>query len=301
MARNYTPASKGGTWGDGRNLPQITEADGSYSEGIAAFLRAWNENTLAYQKLIVDPASGALKVTGVGTSTVTATDLDIRNLSSGQDSVSAVQGTSPWVVSAAALPLPTGAATETTLAAIQTLVDGLATAGETQPVSLASLPALAAGTNNIGDVDVLSMPAVALDAGTLAALETIDLGATSLAALETIELGASTLSALESVTAVGPLTDTELRAVDVDVIVTAEPATAAAQATALPDVLKAIGVWDGQKVLPLAARNVSGLGVAQVEDDSVRRLLEQVLIELRVLNNNFAVVNDIEHNLETRR
>lgn len=66
----------------------------------------------------------------------------------------------------------------------------------TQPVSLVSVPthavtqsgawnvgvasALPAGTNNIGDVDVLSLPAisgtVALDAPTLAALETIQVG-----------------------------------------------------------------------------------------------------------------------------
>lgn len=43
MARNYNPSAKGGTWGDGRNLPQIAESDGSYSEGIAALLRGWNE------------------------------------------------------------------------------------------------------------------------------------------------------------------------------------------------------------------------------------------------------------------
>lgn len=38
-------------------------------------------------------------------------------------------------------------------------VEGVA-GGVAQPVSLASLPALAAGTNNIGDVDVLTMPVV---------------------------------------------------------------------------------------------------------------------------------------------
>lgn len=38
----------------------------------------------------------------------------------------------------------------------------------TQPVSVASLPALAAGTNNIGDVDVLSLP-LAFDAGAVSA------------------------------------------------------------------------------------------------------------------------------------
>lgn len=38
-------------------------------------------------------------------------------------------------------------------------VEGVAS-GTAQPVSLASLPTLAAGTNNIGDVDVLTLPAL---------------------------------------------------------------------------------------------------------------------------------------------
>lgn len=43
-------------------------------------------------------------------------------------------------------------------------------------VDVTRLPALPAGTNNIGDVDVLTLPAVALDAATLTALETITIG-----------------------------------------------------------------------------------------------------------------------------
>jgi hypothetical protein len=43
----------------------------------------------------------------------------------------------------------------------------------TQPVSGTVTANLAAGTNNIGDVDVASLPAVALDSATLTALETI--------------------------------------------------------------------------------------------------------------------------------
>ena len=90
-------------------------------------------------------------------------------------------------VSAASLPLPSGAATETTLSALNTkvpanltvtatrlLVDG---SGVTQPVSgsvsvsnfpatqnVAVTSALPAGNNNIGDVDVASLP-VAFNAG----------------------------------------------------------------------------------------------------------------------------------------
>lgn len=86
----------------------------------------------------------------------------------------------------------TGVATEATLAAIQTLIDSLATLAETQPVSLASVPSHAV-TGPVTDaqlrasaVPVSIAAAVALDAGSLAALETIGLDAATLAALESI-------------------------------------------------------------------------------------------------------------------
>lgn len=90
-------------------------------------------------------------------------------------------------VSAASLPLPTGAATQTTLAAI--------------------LAQLAAG--------------IPLDAGSLAALESITVGGT-------VELGATSLAALESITATGPLTDTQLRATAVPVSAASLPLPAGA-------------------------------------------------------------------------
>ena len=65
-----------------------------------------------------------------------------------------------------ATPVPNSGTTElgvTSLAALETIQVG-------------SLPAIPAGTNNIGDVDVVTMPAVALDVATLAALETIQIG-----------------------------------------------------------------------------------------------------------------------------
>jgi hypothetical protein len=95
------------------------------------------------------------------------------------------QATQP--VSAASLPLPSGAATETTLAALNTKIPALGQAAmaastpvviasnqsaipvsgtfwqATQPVSLASLPALPTGTNTIGSVkltDGTNVPAV---------------------------------------------------------------------------------------------------------------------------------------------
>jgi hypothetical protein len=103
------------------------------------------------------------------------------------------QATQP--VSAASLPLPTGAATATLQSAQGVVLDsidarlaGTVVVGDgggsltvdgtfwqaTQPVSLAALPSIPAGTNNIGDVDVLTLPAVTIAAAqTLAAVTSI--------------------------------------------------------------------------------------------------------------------------------
>lgn len=67
-------------------------------------------------------------------------------LASNQSAIPVTQGTSPWVISAASLPLPTGAATETTLASLLTLVGfqarintlGQKTMAASTPVVLAS-------------------------------------------------------------------------------------------------------------------------------------------------------------------
>ena len=64
-------------------------------------------------------------------------------------------------ISAASLPLPSGAATsakqDTEIASLATLAG--AVAGTEMQVDVLTLPALPAGTNNIGDVDVLTVPA----------------------------------------------------------------------------------------------------------------------------------------------
>lgn len=63
------------------------------SDSVGAFVRAGDDGTL------IGHVSDALKVSLTNTSVVvTATDLDIRDLNSATDSVTAIQGTSPWVV-----------------------------------------------------------------------------------------------------------------------------------------------------------------------------------------------------------
>lgn len=70
--------------------------------------------------------------------------------------VTANAGSGTFAVSAASLPLPSGAATETTLSSL----DGKVTACNTGAVTISA--ALPAGTNNIGDIDVLTLPNVTL-------------------------------------------------------------------------------------------------------------------------------------------
>ena len=78
------------------------------------------------------------------------------------------------IVTAASLPLPSGAATEATLTDIETLVQSLVNAlvsVATDRLRADIISALPAGTNNIGDVDVLSS-ALPSGASTLAEQQT---------------------------------------------------------------------------------------------------------------------------------
>lgn len=70
------------------------------SDSVGAFVRAGDDGTL------IGHVSDALKVNFSNTTiAVTATDLDIRDLAFATDSVTAYQGTSPWVVSATDLDI----------------------------------------------------------------------------------------------------------------------------------------------------------------------------------------------------
>lgn len=60
------PVNKGTGWSNSRNLPQVAESDGTYSEGVSAWVKAWNTVTLAYQKLSANNATGGLEVHVVG-------------------------------------------------------------------------------------------------------------------------------------------------------------------------------------------------------------------------------------------
>ena len=161
-------------------------------------------------------------------------------------------------VSAASLPLPTGAATQATLAAIQTLVDALTTPSDTQPISAASLPLPAGAATQATLASVLSALQAALTV-TATNLDIRDLSS----AIDSVAVtdGGGSLTVDGTVTATGPLTDAELRATAVPVSAASLPlpsgaATAANQATL-------IGHVDGIETLLSGTLTVDGSGVTQ--------------------------------------
>lgn len=81
-------------------------------------------------------------------------------------SVQGVGGGTALPVSAASLPLPTGAATAANQTTANTSLATLAGAVNGTEMQVDVVGALPAGTNNIGDVDVLTLPNVTLAAGT---------------------------------------------------------------------------------------------------------------------------------------
>jgi hypothetical protein len=137
--------------------------------------------------------TGSVAVTGPLTDTqLRATPVPVSG------TVTANAGTGTFAVSAASLPLPTGAATETTLAAINTKTPALGQAvmGSSVPVAIASNQSVLPINDNAGSltVDSTQLPA-ALVSGRL-----------------DVNVGASTTIAVT-----GPLTDAQLRATAVPV------------------------------------------------------------------------------------
>lgn len=144
-----------GPWPVTDNAGSLTVDDGGGSLTVdAASLPlptgAAAEATLAALSAKVTACDTGAVVVASGAVTVSATDLDVRSLSSLTDSVAAVQsgawsvGVSGTVdVSAASLPLPTGAATEATLSAL----NGKVTACNTGAVVIASGAVTVSATN----------------------------------------------------------------------------------------------------------------------------------------------------------
>lgn len=56
----------GGGGASGDNVRYHDEGDSSFSQAQAAHLRAWNSDTLTWDRVLVDPATGNLKTSGVG-------------------------------------------------------------------------------------------------------------------------------------------------------------------------------------------------------------------------------------------
>lgn len=169
----------GGGSGDGAIV------DGANAAIKATVLDLTNSNPVATQLVDAngDPvttvpisAASLPLPTGAATQATLATRASEATLASIDGKVVAVDTDNVTVVgtvavSAAALPLPAGAATEATLSALNAKVTAVNTGAVTisaalpagnnniGDVDVATLPAIPAGNNNIGDVDVASVPA----------------------------------------------------------------------------------------------------------------------------------------------
>lgn len=153
------PASQSGTWNINNVSGTVSLPTGAATEATLAnidsnLLIADTDNVTISAPL---PAgtNNIGDVDVLSLPAITAVDLDIRDLSSVQDSVAAVQS-GTWNVNnvSGTVSLPTGAATEATLSSL----DGNVIKADTDNVIITG--ALPAGSNNIGDVDVLSLPSI---------------------------------------------------------------------------------------------------------------------------------------------
>lgn len=155
----------GGALGKAQVVKLDFGADGAASQVASG-------NGLPVQGTVtIQDGGGSVTVDGTvavsGSVAVTATDLDIRDLTSVSDSVAAVQS-GTWSITnvSGTVSLPTGAATaakqdtaQTALDAIKTAIevlDNIVSGAEAQVDIVGALPA---GANNIGDVDVASIAA----------------------------------------------------------------------------------------------------------------------------------------------
>ena len=163
-----------GAAGHVQRVKLALSADGSAAhatvdaDGVLVNLGTNNDVTVSSSALPSGAATAA-KQPALGTAGSPSTDVI---------SVQGVGSGTALPVSAASLPLPSGAATAANQTTIVGHVDGIeallgtidadtstlagAVSGPEMQVDVLTLPALPAGTNNIGDVDVASLPAVAL-------------------------------------------------------------------------------------------------------------------------------------------
>lgn len=156
VSGTVTVGTEAATVADGGVIPAVIKVIGGYD----------GSNVRA----IATDAVGQLQVDVLTIPAVTATNLDIRDLTSVSDSVAAVQS-GAWSVSVSSSALPTGAATEATLASI----DGNIVVCDTGSVTISA--ALPAGTNNIGDVDVLSLPSIPAGSNNIGDVDVLSLPA----------------------------------------------------------------------------------------------------------------------------
>lgn len=222
------------------------------------------------------------------------------SLETGSLVIGAVTQSGAWTFSANSLPLPTGAATNTTLASLLTELQAKADLAETQPVSLASAPLPAdaatqttlalikAKTDNLdvllstrtkpADTQPVSAASLPLpsDAATQTTLALIKAKTDNLDALLSLVATQATLASLltelqlkadltETQPVSGPLTDTQLRAATV-------PISGTVTANAGSGTLAVSGpVTDAQlraTAVPVSLGAAIGANVEKIDDDA---------------------------------
>ena len=128
---------------------------GTGGEGLFTEIGAGNPMPVTFPGGVELAAGAEVEVTACALPTGAATEATLASALAALGGITTPSDTQP--ISVAALPLPAGAATQSTLASILALLPAALVGGRLDVAVGAALPA---GSANIGDVDVLSLPAL---------------------------------------------------------------------------------------------------------------------------------------------
>lgn len=162
-------ATQSGTWDINNISGTVSLPTGAATETTLAAVKTAVEiidNAISGSEMQVDivaplPA-GTNAIGSITNTSFTVTQATAANLNATVTGTVAATQSGTWDINniSGTVSLPTGAATETTLVAVKTaveIIDNAISGTEMQVDIVAPLPA---GTNNIGDVDVLSLPSI---------------------------------------------------------------------------------------------------------------------------------------------
>lgn len=212
--------------GGHRQVRYHDEADGTFSESEASHLRAWDATTGAWVRVTVDHATGALQTTSSGGAGGAATIADGADVAQGATTDTSSASTVVGVLKAIKASLAGSLTTTTSWASPQhvivdtapsTAVTGPLTDTQLRasavPISLATLPSLAAGSAVIGHVIVDTAPTTAVTAASLPLPTGAATDATLTAAIGSATDTPSAYTVLDQLTKLRKAAEAELKAV----------------------------------------------------------------------------------------